>query len=56
VDGRGRGRLTAAVGAQEAEMRAMALADGKVLPWLVGRPGATVVVVPGRLVNIVTRG
>jgi leucyl-tRNA synthetase len=56
VDGRVRGRLTAAVGAKEAEIRQMALADGKVLPWLDGRQVAKVVVVPGRLVNIVTRG
>jgi leucyl-tRNA synthetase len=56
VDGRVRGRLTAAVGAQEEEIRAMALSDGKVLPWLDGRQVAKVVVVPGRLVNIVTRG
>ena len=56
VDGRVRGRLIAAVGAQEAEIRAMALSDGKVLPWLDGRQVAKVVVVPGRLVNIVTRG
>jgi leucyl-tRNA synthetase len=34
----------------------MALADGKVRPWLDGRRIAKVVVVPGRLVNIVTRG
>jgi leucyl-tRNA synthetase len=56
VDGRVRGRLTAAAGAQEAEIREMALTDGKVLPWLDGRQVAKVVVVPGRLVNIVTRG
>ena len=34
----------------------MALADGKVRPWIDGRQIANVVVVPGRLVNIVTRG
>jgi leucyl-tRNA synthetase len=56
VDGRVRGRLTAAVGAPEAEIRKQALADGKVRPWLDGREIAKVVVVPGRLVNIVTRG
>jgi leucyl-tRNA synthetase len=56
VDGRVRGRLTAAVDAQEAEIREKALADGKVRPWLDGRQIAKVVVVPGRLVNIVTRG
>jgi leucyl-tRNA synthetase len=33
----------------------MALADGRVRPWLSGRQVAKVVVVRGRLVNIVTR-
>jgi leucyl-tRNA synthetase len=56
VDGRVRGRLTAPVGAPEAEIREQALADGRVRPWLDGRQVAKVVVVPGRLVNIVTRG
>jgi leucyl-tRNA synthetase len=56
VDGRVRGRLTAEVGLPEAEIREKALADGKVRPWLDGRRIAKVVVVPGRLVNIVTRG
>ncbi|HEY7249540.1 MAG TPA: leucine--tRNA ligase, partial [Methylomirabilota bacterium] len=56
VDGRVRGRLTAGVDAREAEIRDRALADGKVRPWLDGRQVAKVVVVPGRLVNIVTRG
>jgi leucyl-tRNA synthetase len=56
VDGRVRSRLTAGVSAQDAEIRAMALADGRVRPWLNGREVAKVVVVPGRLVNIVTRG
>ena len=56
VDGRVRGRLTAGVDAREADIRERALADGKVRPWLDGRQVAKVVVVPGRLVNIVTRG
>ena len=55
VDGRVRSRLTADAAAQEAEIREKALADGKVQPWLDGRRIAKVVVVPGRLVNIVTR-
>ncbi len=55
VDGRVRSRLTADVAAQESEIREMALADGRVRPWLSGRQVARVVVVPGRLVNIVTR-
>jgi leucyl-tRNA synthetase len=56
VDGRVRSRLTALIGAQEADVREQALADDKVRPWLDGRRIAKVVVVPGRLVNIVTRG
>jgi leucyl-tRNA synthetase len=56
VDGRVRSRLVAGVAAQDAEIREMALADGRVRPWLNGRRVAKVVVVPGRLVNIVTRG
>ena len=55
VDGRVRSRLKAGVGVREAEIREMALADGRVRPWLSGRQVAKVVVVPGRLVNIVTR-
>ena len=50
-----RSRLTALVGAQEAEVREQALADDKVRPWLDGRRIAKGGVVPGRLVNIVTR-
>jgi leucyl-tRNA synthetase len=56
VDGRVRGRVTVETGAGEPEIRALALADGRVQPWLAGRAVARVVVVPGRLVNIVTRG
>ena len=56
VDGRVRSRLTADVAAQEAQIRELALADARVRPWLDGRQVAKVVVVPGRLVNIVTRG
>jgi leucyl-tRNA synthetase len=55
VDGRVRSRLTAEVAAQEQEIRDKALADERVRPWLDGREVAKVVVVPGRLVNIVTR-
>jgi leucyl-tRNA synthetase len=55
VDGRVRSRLTAGVAAPESLIREMALADDRVRPWLSGRQVAKVVVVPGRLVNIVTR-
>ena len=40
---------------EEAAVREMALSDGRVRSWLTGRTVAKVVVVPGRLVNIVTR-
>jgi len=56
VDGKVRSRLMADLDVEEAKIREMALADGRVLPWLNGRQVAKVVVVPGRLVNIVTRG
>ena len=56
VDGRVRSRLTLASRAPEDRVRTEALADEKVRPWLEGREVARVVVVPGRLVNIVTRG
>jgi leucyl-tRNA synthetase len=41
-------------GAREEHVKALALADDKVRPWLASRQVARVVVVPGRLVNIVT--
>src|SRR2546422_948819 len=53
-DGRVRTRLTVEVGAPEQSIREAALAEDKVRPWIDGRQVAKVVVVPGRLVNIVT--
>jgi leucyl-tRNA synthetase len=55
VDGRVRTRLAVAPGTPEDALRARALADGKVQPWLAAREVARVVVVPDRLVNIVTK-
>jgi leucyl-tRNA synthetase len=55
VDGRVRSRLTVDVAAAEREIQDRALADEKVRLWLDGRQVAKVVVVPGRLVNVVTR-
>ena len=55
VDGKVRSRLTVDVSAPEEAVREQALAEDKVRPWLDGREVAKVVVVPGRLVNIVTR-
>ncbi|HSE93419.1 MAG TPA: leucine--tRNA ligase [Methylomirabilota bacterium] len=55
VDGKVRSRLTVDMGASEAEVRRQALEDDKVRPWLGARTIDRVVVVPNRLVNIVTR-
>jgi leucyl-tRNA synthetase len=56
VDGRVRTRLVVPPEIAEDRLRHEALADEKVRPWLQAREVARVVVVPGRLVNIVTRG
>ena len=56
VDGRVRTRLVVPPEIAEDRLRTEALADEKVRPWLETREVARVVVVPGRLVNIVTRG
>ncbi len=55
VDGRVRGRLTVEVDAAEERVRELALGDEKVRPWVAARRVEKVVVVPNRLVNIVTR-
>jgi leucyl-tRNA synthetase len=55
VDGKVRSRLTVDAAAAERDVQDKALADEKVRPWLDGRQVAKVVVVPGRLVNVVTR-
>ncbi len=54
VDGKVRSRLTVEVDAGETAIRARALDDDRVRPWLAGRRVERVVVVPNRLVNIVT--
>jgi leucyl-tRNA synthetase len=56
VDGRVRTHLVVPPEIAEDRLRSEALADDKVRPWLAAREVARVVVVPGRLVNIVTRG
>ncbi|MFQ5896622.1 MAG: leucine--tRNA ligase [Candidatus Methylomirabilia bacterium] len=55
VNGRVRSRLTVAAGADEEKVKALALADPKVRPWLDSCQVDRIVVVPGRLINIVTR-
>ncbi len=53
VNGRVRGRLRVPSGADPAAVEAAALADGQLGRWLEGRTVRKVVVVPGRLVNVV---
>ncbi|HXG04033.1 MAG TPA: leucine--tRNA ligase [Candidatus Binatia bacterium] len=55
VDGKVRGRVTVGVDAPEEEVRRRALADDRVRAWAPADRVARVVVVPNRLVNIVTR-
>jgi leucyl-tRNA synthetase len=53
VAGKVRSRITVAAGADAASVEAAALADGKVAAAIGGRPIQRIVVVPGRLVNVV---
>ena len=55
VDGKVRSRLTLEIDAAQERVQGLALADEKVRPWLRGRQIERVVVVPNRLVNVVTR-
>ncbi|HEX9670779.1 MAG TPA: leucine--tRNA ligase [Thermoanaerobaculia bacterium] len=55
VDGKLRDRIEVLADAGEAEVRAAALASDRVREHLTGRELAKAVVVPGRLVNLVTR-
>jgi leucyl-tRNA synthetase len=55
VDGKVRSRLTVEVDAAQATVERLALADDRVRPWLQGRAVERVVIVPNRLVNVVTR-
>jgi leucyl-tRNA synthetase len=55
VDGKVRGRLLVDVDAAEDRVRQLALGDDRVRPWVERRHVEKVVVVPNRLVNIVTR-
>ena len=56
VDGKVRSRLFMPAGADDGAMREAALADERVKGWLEDRPIQKVVVVPKKLVNIVTGG
>jgi len=53
VNGKVRDKLVAAAGADNATLEALALASPKVAEYLQGRPPKKVIVVPGKLVNVV---
>ena len=53
VNGKLRGRISVAVNADEAAVRAAALADARVRKFLADKPVRRVIVVPGKLVNVV---
>jgi leucyl-tRNA synthetase len=53
VNGKLRGRIVVAVGASETEVKEAALADPSVMRWVEDKPIRKVIVVPGKLVNVV---
>jgi leucyl-tRNA synthetase len=53
VNGKVRGRVTVPTGANEEQVKAAALADENVQKWVEGKVLRKVIVVPGKLVNIV---
>ncbi len=53
VNGKLRGRISVAVNADEAAVRAAALADARVRRFVADKPVRRVIVVPGKLVNVV---
>jgi len=53
VNGKLRGKVTVATDATEEQVKAAALADEKVKPWLEGKELRKVIYVPGKLLNIV---
>jgi leucyl-tRNA synthetase len=54
VNGKVRGKMTVALAATQAELEALALADAKVQELTAGKTIRKVVVVPKKLVNVVT--
>jgi leucyl-tRNA synthetase len=53
VNGKLRGRVTVPTGATDEQVKAAALADENVAKWIQGKPLRKVIVVPGKLVNVV---
>jgi len=53
VNGKVRGRFTAPADSDDITLRERALADPQTIPWLKGQPVQNVIIVKGKLVNIV---
>jgi len=53
VNGKRRSEIHVPVDAEEAAVRAAALADERVMRFVAGEPVRRVIVVPGKLVNVV---
>jgi leucyl-tRNA synthetase len=53
VNGKLRSRIAVPVGADEAAVREAAVADEQVQKFIAGKPVKKVIVVPGKLVNVV---
>src|SRR5215471_1272537 len=53
VNGKLRGHIAVAAAATEEQIRSAALADANVKKWIEGKPIRRVIVVPGKLVNVV---
>ncbi len=56
VNGKLRGKILVATGASQAETQAAAMADEKVVPFIAGKELVKVIVLSGKLVNIVVKG
>ena len=54
VNGKVRSRLTVPAGIKEEDLRVQALANDRILPWTAEKEIKKIIVVPGKLVNIVT--
>jgi leucyl-tRNA synthetase len=53
VNGKVRARITVATGASEEQVKSAALADANVQKWVEGKTIRKIIVVPGKLVNVV---
>jgi len=53
INGKLRSRVEVSAGAGEAAIREAALGDAKIKEWLAGRPVKKVIVIPGKMVNLV---